>query len=356
MAELKETKSYFKLIGVVSRIDKDGAFREEMATRGRNQGKIYRALRFGVKTSDTNEIIVEMFDFEPEKVYLWNSNKKEGDSVPLSYWKEQKDELRESGYTCLQTRVGLEYDERGKLVAHGMPSFEASRYIFDNLKNGDSVVVEGEIRYSTYRNREDKEVVKKSYIIKKLFKLKEEVDFDAEDFEETTYFEQEMVYVGADMDNREKKVYVTGRVIDFNKNFYDTQFVVDFSDGDEGMKRLAESFVKRFKFGDVLKVYGDTLNRVILEEVADKEEDDLLASLGGRRKPKKVQGYMIKNYISEMQIYGVDTWERGIYTESDFVNKEDDLFAELGGKAKPVKNNPFDFEDDDPFSDSDLPF
>lgn len=370
--KLKQTRNSFKLVGKVTRLDKDGAFREEVATKGKNEGKTYRALRFGVKTSHTNEIMVEMFDFEPEKVFLWNSQKKKedkqykGDTVPFEYWLENQDELREQGYAVLQTRVGFDYDDDGKLISHGLPSYVASEYIYENLHNGDSVLVEGEIRYGSYENREGKKVEKKQYIIKKLIRLKNVVDFDAENFEEVTYFEQEMVFVGADMDKKEKKVYVTGRVIDYMKNFHDTQMVIDFSDGEGGedkdMAKLAEAFAKKFKFGDVINVFGDTWNRVIVEEVEgeENEEDDLLASLGGKRKPKHAQGYTARTYITEMRINGVDAWEKGVYTEQDF--QKDDLFAddedslskELGGKSKPKKKNPFDLGDDD--LDDDLPF
>src|SRR5690606_9631442 len=116
-------------------------------------------------------------------------------------------------------------------------------FIYDNLRNGDSVVVEGEIRYSRYKNQQGDMVEQKSYIIKKIFKLYEELDFGAEGFEEVTYFEQELVFVEADVAESEGKVYVTGRTIDFMKNFHDTQFVVNYKnpDGsnDPGMVKLA---------------------------------------------------------------------------------------------------------------------
>lgn len=370
--KLQQTKSYFKVVGKVTRLDKDGAFREETATKGKHEGETYRALRFGVKTSHTNEIIVEMFDYEPQEVFLWNSKKKQedknykGEKIPFAKWEAQQDELREQGYAVLQTRVGFSYDENGKLISRGLPSYVASKYIYENLTNGDSVFVDGEIRYGTYQNREGKEVEKKTYIIKRLYKLKEDVDFDAENFEEVTYFEQEMVFVGADIDKKEKKAYVTGRIIDYQKNFHDTQMVIDFSDGEDGvdkdMVKLADAFLKKIKFGDVINVHGDTLNRVIVEEVEDgeNEEDDLLASLGGKRKPKHAQGYTARTYITEMRINGVESWDRGVYTEDDFV--KDDLLADdeddlgLGGKSKPKKKNPFDLGDDESDDDDDLPF
>lgn len=364
MAELKQTVSAFKVIGKVTRIDKDGAFKEEQAKQGKREGDTFRSLRFGVKTSPTNEITVQMFDYEPNEVFLWNSEKRKkddkykGDRIPFYTWEEQQEELREQGYAVLQTRIGVTYKEDGKLDSKGLPSFVASQEIYNNIDNGDSVIVEGEIRYSTYENREGKQVEQKTYTIKKLYKIKD-IDFEDEKFEEVTYFEQEMVYVDSDLDKREGKLYVTGRIIDYMKNYHDTQMVVTYKDEDgnedEGMKKLAENINKRFKFGDVVNVFGDTVNRVIMKETEPEEndDDDLFAEFGGKSKPKHAQSYVAKTYVTEMSIHGVDKWDKQVYSEDDFVKDElveessNPFQNELGGKAK---TNPFastDIEEDD---------
>ena len=373
--KLVETKGTFKIIGKVTRIDKDGAFREEVMDKpnNKNHGRLYRSLRFGVKTSPTNEITVQTFDYEPEEVFLWNSKKREkdpnykGDRIPFGVWEEQQDDLREQGYAVLQSRIGLDYDEKGKLKTKGVPRFVASKEIYESLDNGDSVVVEGTIRYSKYKNRNDETVEQKNYTIEKLFRIKD-IDFEAEDFEEISYFEQEMVFVDADLDKQEKKAYVTGRIIDYMGNFEDTQFVVNFANEkgevDQDMLKLAQAFAKKMKFGDVINVFGDTINRVVVEEVEEEEddnEDDLLAQLGGKQKPKHAQNYTSRTYITEMSINGVDKWEQGVYTEDDFEKDgliEDDLTDKLGGKKKPKSNNPFEIDGDSDIDidEDDLPF
>lgn len=368
----KQTKNNFKFIGKATRLDKDNVFKEQTMDKGKNEGKQYRSLRFGVKTSDTNEMTVQMFDFEPEEVFLWNSKKKEkddkykGEKIPYETWYEQQEELREEGFAVLQTRVGLTYDDKNKLLSKGLPSYVASERIYNALSNGESVVVEGEIRYSTYKRDDDTEVEQKTFTIKKIHRVKD-LDFSAEDFEEITYFEQEMVFIDADIDKDEKKVYVTGRMIDYALNWHDSQFIIDFSDGnggnDKDMVKLANNFVKMIKFGDLIKVYGDALNRVVVEEIDnedDDDEDDKLALLGGKKKPKHAEKYVARNYISEMQIHGVEEWTEGVYTEDDFI--KDELLEEdsnpFGGKKPKKGDNPFDTSDDDnvEISDDDLPF
>lgn len=371
--KLKETKGVFKVIGKVARIDRDGAFREDVLNKpdNRNHGRLYRSLRFGVKTSPTNEIIVQGFDYEPQEVFLWNSKKREadpnykGDRIPFETWKEQQDELREQGYVVLQSRIGLDYDEKGKLKTKGLPRFVALKEIYENINNGDSVVVEGTIRYSKYKNRNDEIVEQKNYMIERVFRIKD-IDFEDDNFEEVSYFEQEMVFVDADLDKEEKKAYVTGRIIDFNGNFEDTQFVINFAnengETDPAMLKLAQAFTKKMEFGDVINVFGDAINRVVVEEVEDEEEDDLLAELGGRSKPKHAQNYVSRTYITEMSINGVDAWKKGVYTEDDFEKDslidDNDGLGDLGGKKKPNTKNPFETdEDEDVDIDEDsLPF
>lgn len=377
--KLEETKGSFKVIGKVSRIDRDGAFREEVMDKpnNKNHGRTYRSVRFGVKTSPTNEITVQTFDYEPEKVFMWNSKKREedenykGDRIPYSTWLEQEEDLKEQGYVVLQSRIGLEYGEDGKLKTRGVPRYVASKEIYNNLENGDSVVIEGTIRHSSYTNRNDQVVKQTQYTIEKVFKIKD-IDFEAEDFEEVSYFEQEMVFVDADMDKKEGKAYVTGRVIDWNGNFEDAEFIVNFTDDegnvDSSMQKLADAMSKKMKFGDVINVFGDALNRVVIEEVEDEDddEDDLLAELGGKTKPKHAQSFTSRTYISELQIHGVDAWDKGVYEEDDFVKDSliddnggsGDLSDELGGKKKHKTENPFDVdgEDAEAISDDDLPF
>jgi len=367
MAELVQTKSKFKLIGKVTRIDKDGAYKEGVAEKGKRQGDLFRSLRFGVKTSDSNEIFVSMYDYEPNEVFLWNTHKKEkdsnykGDRMPFETWEDQKAELREQGYSCLQTRVGVMYDEEGKLISNGETGFVASEMIYNNIDNGDSVLIEGEMRHSTFVNRQGETVPQTTYTIKKLYKIKD-IDFESEKFEEVTYFEQEMVFVGQDIDKKEGKMYVMGRTIDYQQNYQDTQFVVNFKneDGtlDNDMVKFADAIKKRIKFGDVINVFGDVLNRAVVKEVEqdDKEEDNIFAEFGGRAKPKHAESYTAKTYISELSINGLDAHDAGVYTEEDFVDNsvvEDTskVSEEFGGKGK----NPFS-NDSDEIDEDDLPF
>ncbi|MFQ3543520.1 hypothetical protein Q7A53_05490 [Halobacillus rhizosphaerae] len=366
--QLKETKGTFKAVGKVTRIDKDNAYDQDTQTKGEHVGRTYRKLRFGVKTSETNEITVQMFAYEPKDVFMWNSKLKEEDEnykgtrKTFEDWEENQEQYREEGYVVMQSRVGLHYDDKNKLVSKGVPKFVTAKMVYDNLNNGDFVTVEGTISYGSYE-KDGQKVKTKNFNIEKVH-LAKELDFDAEDFEEITYFEQQFVYVDSELNKTDKKLYITGRVIDFNKKFQDAQFVIDFNNGeggvDEEMKQFAENFKKTLKFGDVVKTFGDNLNRVIIKKVEneDNKKADILGSLGGRSKPSHAENS--KTYVNQLSINGVDSLDEKVYREADFV--VDNLVEGLGGKQKKTENpwkddvssssdEPIDISDTD-----DLPF
>src|SRR5690606_10503079 len=149
-------------------------------------------------------------------------------------------------------------------------------------------------------------------------------------------------------------------------NFHDSQFVISYKDAegnnDEDMVKLAEAFTKKVKFGDLLTVFGDTQNRVILRQVEQEEEpdDNLFKKFGGRRKPKHAESYTAKDFITEMSIMGVEAHMAGVYTEEQFVKDElvedSGTKSDFGGKSKKNSDSPFESDGPIEISDDDLPF
>lgn len=164
--ELVQTKGSFRLVGKVSRMDdneKFPSFREDVGKEGgKMEGIPYRSLRFSVITSDddgvTNEVPVEMFDFEKEEVYVWNKESKKTRKIPL----DEVQNLDPEEDMLLGTRVGLiEKDEDGNIIGdrdnietESLPTFDAILEIFNNLENGDDVYVNGQVEHSEYINKQ----------------------------------------------------------------------------------------------------------------------------------------------------------------------------------------------------------
>lgn len=374
--ELEQTRGEFKIKGLVKGIDRDNAYEEGVRPDGRHAGRTFRKLNLGVQTSEDNQLRLGMFSYEPDEVFLWNNEKRKkdknykGERMPYEEYLQKKDILKANGTAVLQSRIGVETDEDGKLITHGLTSYEASEEIYDNVDNDDSVYVEGQISYSEYENRQGDMTTAVNYNINRLFKSNNDFDLQDENYEKQDYYEQQFVYVDSMVDKSKKQLIVVGRIIDYRKNTVDTNFVINYGE-DKSMSKLAENVRKKFKFGDLVTVFGQLVNRTVEQDV-EEEEDDLLSALGGKSQPSHVKRANF-TYEREMTIDGVLEWERGFYTEDDFYEnelvEEDDnnLTSELGGK-KPKKNdNPFSesddndngdpFDDDsDPFEDDSLPF
>lgn len=380
--ELKQNKSEFKFIGKVTNADKEGFFVEDQAKSGQHEGRTFRKMRFGIRTSETNTLQVQMYAYEPEEVFLWNSKMREenpefkGERIPYEEWLEDADEYREKGYTATQARVGLEFGEDGKVISHGVPDYQLADVLSEHVENGDLLKIEGEIRYNKFQNQAKEWVEQVQWTIKRVHAVKEE-DLTKEDAEEMNYFSQEFVFIDAENDKKEGKAIVTGRVIDFRKKWYDKQFEVvyknDKGEVDKDLQELAQGLAKEVKFGDVLTVWGYAVNRMIVtnekseeEQKEDKRKKNLLSGLGGKAQPKHAEKYTGKKFESGLQIQGVTGWEDGVYDEDDFPNQE--LIQEettnkkakgLGGKTS--KTNPFGKkkEEENPLEgidENDLPF
>ena len=160
------------------------------------------------------------------------------------------------------------------------------------------------------------------------------------------------------VDKAKKQLVVIGRIIDYQENTVDTNFVINYGE-DKGMAKLAENVKKKFKFGDLVTVFGQLVNRSVEQDV-EEEEDDLLSALGGKAQPSHAKRANF-TYEREMTIDGVLDWQKGFYSEEDFYaseiieEEEDSLVSELGGKSAPKNDNPFaepeDEDEVDPFSD-----
>ena len=368
--KLEQTRGEFKIKGLVKGIDRDNAYEEGVRPSGRYAGRTFRKLNLGIQTSENNQLRLGMFSYEPDEVFLWNNDKRKkdpnykGERIPFEEYLQKKEILKANGTAVLQARIGVDYDDDGKLISHGLTTYEASEEIYDNIDNDDSVYVEGQISYSEYKNRQDEMVTGINYNVNRLFKSNTDFDLRAEDYEEQDYYEQQFVYVDSMIDKAKKQLVVIGRIIDYQENTVDTNFVINYGE-DKGMAKLAENMKKKFKFGDLVTVFGQLVNRSVEQDV-EEEEDDLLSALGGKAQPSHAKRANF-TYEREMTIDGVLEWEKGFYSEEDFYANEiieeeeeekNDLTSELGGKSAPKNDNPFanldmedEDEDEDPFSD-----
>lgn len=347
-SKLTQTKGSFTLKGIVSGMTNQYAFREDEVKNGKNKGKTYRAIRFMVQTSLTNKIPVEMFGMELDYVYPYKKGKKgeKGHTIRNHPFSKRND--LPAGYTLIGINVGLEQDEKGKNIRQSLVDFDAVEYIYDNLNDGDSVYLTGELQFTSYVNSDGEEVDQTKYIIKQVFHEKNPIDLEAEDFEEVCAFEQEIVFTGSEVVKEDKSVIVRGYTVSYGDKFSVAEFVIR-PDGDKDIEKTAKTFAgKKIKFGDTMKVFGMCLNKAETVEVeVEKNEDDMF----GGKKPKGLEKNAITTYTTELQVTGASDYKGAVYTEDDFVVEEEEELV-----SNDATNTEDPFADDEEIDDDDLPF
>lgn len=343
----EQTKGNFKLIGKVKGIENENALKEGTT---KNDAP-YKSLSFFVETSPTNAIKVEMFAMERDEVFFYSSKAKDTKRIP---WDKRHNSIKE--YKLIGTRMGLEKEkgsDKNKQVM--MVEWDAVDYILDNLKDGDSVFVNGTIDFQNYKDQQGNDKESKRYTIQGISKTKKPVDFDADDFSEMASFEQDIVVT--DVVVLEGKLHIGAKIIGYaGKNgqaIADTTFVVDPEADGGKYKKLANNMKKRLKWGDFIKVFGLCVNAVELQEVeVEAEEDDW-----GGEMPAG-QGETIRNYIQELRVTAVDStsYEPKKYTEEDFFSEDEDNFGDDEDFGDDFGDDFDDDEDTGIDDDDDLPF
>jgi hypothetical protein len=360
--ELEQTQGTVRLMGYINRLEDNGIF-EGNIKNGAHAGNEYKSLRFGIKTSETNEVPVELFGMEFNEVKVYEALTKEerengqvADEVTLEW--EDRDEIPD-GYQLpffQQITLSLERDAKGKLIRNQFLAFDAVEEIFEKLEDGDCVYLRGNIEHSEYVGQDQKKHKQSKFVIKSISKTKKEVDFLEDDFTEIANFEQQLVYIDSMMDNETNKLHVIGRTINYKGEFTDIMFAVD----NEKYPKLVKNIKKMLKFGDLVTVFGNCVNRTVeqIQEVESDEEFDF-----GGEKPKSYQR-TINRTETELEIVDIDgkTFKlgQGKYKIEDFKNvnliqdkedddekddEEDDENVDFGGKGN--SDSDIDIEDDD---------
>lgn len=313
MTELVQNRGSVKLYGQVVGLENESTFREG-ETRS---GAPYRSASLAIKTSPNNVIYnCDVFGqiITDRKVKVFSNKGGEKKSIEIDF--DDRHELPE-GFTPIgfgTVRTGLQRDEKGGTVQKVLFNFDAVEVVKETLQDGDSIYINAEFNPNTYQsNGEEKTTVK--YTVTGIGYLKNPIDFESEGFKEVASFEQEFVVINTNVDKEAKKLYVTGRIINFNKTWNDITFIIDANK----YEKLATNFAKKTKFGDVVMVEGVIRNGVILEE---KQQEAQELDWGGETPEGQGQKY-IRNRISEIQITNVKEHKSKVYKETDFIKEED---------------------------------
>lgn len=282
--QLQQTKSNFVLRGIVTGKDtpsKANGYREGVIAQGKNKGKNYRSIRFSLKTSEENIIPVEMFGMERDKVYFYN--KSERKTVPVDW--NKRDMTPRDGYRLIP------------------PEYDLIEKINNDFKDGDIVVAVGDIKVSTYLDKQNNTKQNTKYVLKRVNPSDAILDFTSDKFEELNNFEQEVIIDS--IVHEEGKVIVSAFVINFGDQVVNTELEINTKTANPAFVRN----IKTLKFGDFIKFKGVIKKRILNEKIDGAWGTEV-----------------IRDYIDSREILSADpeTLEKSKYKEEDLITQSTD--------------------------------
>ena len=331
--ELQQTKGMFQVRGIVTGTSKEKFFE----TKQTKTGKPMRKLNFGVETNKDSITYITLDGFERENVYFYKraENKGEKGTTKAVPWAQRFD-FDEEGFNLIGVRIGLEKTvaEDGREVNDNktLTEYDACDYISMSLEDGQSVFIKGDIDYSSF-NGEDglRRMVK--FVPNQISLCRNPIDFDAEDFEELSDFQQTIVFMDIvpdkDKDGQNRGI-VQAKIINYN-SVEDAEYIVYDNS-------LYNTFKKNLKPYTAIKVWGKINNKIEKDEVTETDvwgEENTF----DRVRP---------NFIRELVITGADpnTIDTEIYTQ-EIIENAIAAKKEFGEVDNWGNNSSLDESDDD---------
>lgn len=247
---LPETKGQFQVKGIVFGTEKDSFYKETLT---KTTQKPWRIVNFGIKTDKESSIYINLSSGEKEKVFFSKSQKpidgvKQKSITEEVPWKDRF-KFNKEGFRLIGVNVGVTKtkDEKGNDVndKKTLSEYDACKEIADNLKDDNSVFIKGKIDFSHF-DANDGAVKRSVKFIPSQVSLCKDVDFDAEDFEQTSDFTQIIIFNEIKQDG--DRYNVSAKIVTYN-SVEDAEFFIT-------NKELATAFRKNLKPFNAIKVWG----------------------------------------------------------------------------------------------------
>lgn len=298
---LIETRGQFQTKGIVVGVEKDN-FYKEMLTQ---TDKPFRAVNFGVQFDKDSIMYVSLSGMEQEFVYFTKSEtdpatKTRNTTTEAVAWKDRH-KFDKEGFRLVGVNVGVKKvkDNKGNDVNDKkiLVPYDACKEISENLNDGVSVFIKGNIEYSQYEGKHQTKFVPGQ------ISLCKPVDFEADEFEPEALFQQTILFMGIKPNEDKTRFIVDAKIVGYN-SVEDAEFIVE--DGN-----LASIMRKNLKPYQSIKVHGKIYVQRNMDEV---EESD---GWGESNKMARVNASTTREFI----ILGADpsTIEKEEYTEEKIV-------------------------------------
>ena len=270
MFDFPQTKGSFQVRGIVNGVEKD-SFYVEKQTR---TGKEFRMINFGVEYDDKKTIFPTLNGMPRDKVYFSKKDKDTGNTDTKAIaWKDRIKKAPE-GYRMIGVLAGLQKikDENGKVRNDNktLTEYDACEYISENLQDGDSVFVKGNLEFGSYTNKDGEVSRTTKFVPTQISLCQNDVDFEAEDYAPAHDFTQTIVFVGIDQERENDKptgrFVVDAKIVNYN-SIESAEFIIEDA-------KLAKQMRSGLKPYNSIQVHGhiNVVNNV--EDVNDEEDDD----------------------------------------------------------------------------------
>jgi hypothetical protein len=336
---LPQTKGEFKVRGLSTGLKRDNALKD-ITTKTKKQMYI---LNFGVETAPESTVFLTLQGMEKDEVYFGKRSEVKGQKgeVKKVPWAKRNEEQPE-GFRLMGVGLGLEKGEDGKNIVQVLTEFDAAKEVYTSLEDETPVFVRGELEYSSFKNNNDEVRRSKKFAIKNLY-LANDVDFEAEDFQEMSDFKQKIIFMGISKvdDKEDPRFEVEAKIVTYN-SVEDTDFIIRDAS-------LANQFKKALKPYTAIEIWGNIFNKIDTEDVEEENKD----VWGQEDNFKRVN----KNYIRELVITGADpeSIDTETYTE-EAINEALKALNEFGQASNSSGDWGNKEEKKADISDDDLPW
>ena len=317
--EMPTTNGSYQVQGLVNGVEKQAFYTEKKTKTGKN----FRMVNFGVEYDNHKSIYMALNGIPRDKVYF-SKKGDDGKNTTINVaWKDRMNAPEGArmlnsvncGLTKTVGKDGKEVNNKKVLI-----DYDACEYIANNLVDGSSVFVRGNIEFGSYKKGE--EVARTTKFVPNQISLCKDVDFDDENRIPVNNFTQTIVFVGIDQEKENDKptgrFVVETKIVNYN-SVESAEFIIENA-------KLA----KQFKTG--LKPYWsiEVSGRINVVNVVENVESE---DCWGEANPMKRTAAPTRR---EFVITGADgtTIDKETYTEK----KINDAIRKMNAAAAAEEN------------------
>jgi hypothetical protein len=284
--DLTETRGAFQVKGKINGVESSRFYTEKKT----KNGKDFRAVNFGCMYDDKKTVFMSLNGMPQDNVYFSKRNADTGKTETKKVAWANRSTFNENGFRMIGTNLGLvkTTDADGKEVndKKTMHSFDACKYIKENLADDSSTFIRGNIEFSSYQDSEGNTRRSIKYVPNQV-SLCKAVDFEEydEDNKPVHDFTQTIMFMGINkeqVDGRDtERFVVTAKIVTYS-DIIDTEFIITD-------KKLAGLFKKNLKPYTAISVHGKIEVSHQVEEVSEEDSWGMANSMNSVSAPTKTE-------------------------------------------------------------------